>query len=97
MEIIEFVIFLSIVLFLFALALIKKGLLFSLLGLVITLFMMPSACFNLVVSRIYYYNSTSGTVESEVITANPNLMVIIFIILSVMFFVTITLRKGGEE
>jgi hypothetical protein len=98
MELIEFAVFLTMMLIMLMLSFVKKGILFSVLGIVITLFVMPFAAFpnTLILSRTYIMCS-NGTLTQQDVYASSTLMVLIFTMLFIMFFMSAVLSvKRGE-
>jgi len=94
MELNEFVIFLSIMTFLFCLSLIRRGILFSILGIIITLTVFPLCLQGVIIERAYVVNSSSGNLTTYPTYANSTLVVLIMLVIFLLF--VISAIRGGR-
>ena len=89
MEITTFLIFVILEIFLAVLGVWRKGVLFSLIGLVCATFMLPFSLNNLVVSRTYTANPLNGNITTHLVYADNTLIVIVFFIIFMFHFIVI--------
>jgi len=89
MELVEFLIFLALNIFLAVLALTKKAGLPSVIGLIICLFVLPFARSGIVLDRIVVVNSTTGIPTYYTITSDTTMTMLIFIMLAILHFLIV--------
>jgi hypothetical protein len=96
MEILEFLIFLSVNIILLIITLVRKGALFSIIAIILTIFFIPyTLSSGLVLDRFYIYNSTS-IVQTQTVKADPTFIVVIFFVLGIAHGIAI-LRSVSKE
>lgn len=89
MEITTFLIFIMLEVFLAVLGVWRKGVLFSLIGLVCAIFMLPLSLNNVVVSRAYTTNPLDGNITTHLVYADNTLIVMVFFIIFMFHFIVI--------
>jgi hypothetical protein len=82
MEVIEFVLFLFLQIFLILLTIMRKGVIFSTIGIVTTLFVMATTFNNFIIQRTYVYNG--ATAQETLVYADPTLTLLLYGILIIM-------------
>jgi len=89
MELSFFVVFVIVQIFLAVLSLWRKGVLYSLIGLAFSVFLLPFSLNNIVVSRTYTVNPINGTTTEHLVLADNTLTVLIFAMLIILHFIAI--------
>jgi len=82
MEVIEFILFLFLQVFLILLTMMRKGVIFSTIGIVTTLFIMATTFNNFILQRTYVYNGTAT--QETLVYADPSLTLLLYAILIIM-------------
>jgi len=87
MEILTFLIFVALEIFLAIIGIWRKGILFSLIGLACAIFIAPLSINNIVVSRAY--TTVNGTVTEHLVYADNTLILIVIFIIFMLHFIVI--------
>ena len=83
MEVIEFLIFLSVNIILLIISLTRKGALFSIIGMITCIFSIPFILSSgLVLDRFYVTNST-GIIEQQTVNADPTFILVTMSIMTI--------------
>lgn len=90
MDLQTFIIFIMLQFFLVIIGIWKRGAIFSLIGLLTTIFVIPVVlATGLEISRVYTVNPLTGEVLTHITYADPTLLVLIFFIIFIIHFLCI--------
>lgn len=81
-----FVVFILIEIFLAIIGIWRNGILFSVIGLVVLIFLAPLTINSLIVERVFTVNPISGEATEHIVFADTSLLVMIFFLIAILQF-----------